>query len=72
MFLRAIGREDWLYPDETALIDGFRALAADPARRQRRAEWRERMRASVCDRRALAGSLQMAFRQAWHDLIASS
>jgi tetratricopeptide (TPR) repeat protein len=72
MFLRAIGREDWLYPDETALIDGFRALAADPARRQRRAEWRERMRASVCDRRALAGSLQMTFRQAWHDLIASS
>lgn len=67
MFLETIGRGDWLFADQPALLDGLVRLAADPARRgsSARSALRERMRVQVCDPAPLAASLEAAIRELW-------
>lgn len=67
MFLETIGRGDWLFADQPALLDGLVRLAADPARRgsSARSALRERMRVQVCDPAPLAASLEAVIRELW-------
>lgn len=66
MFLEAVGRGEWLFPDQVALLDGLVRLAADPDRRGgARSALRERMRLEVCDPVPLAASLEAAIRELW-------
>jgi protein O-GlcNAc transferase len=66
MFVRAIGRPDWLCPDQDALVAALRALAADPDRRgPGRTALRAAMQATCCDPRPVVAGLAAHLRALW-------